>query len=355
MRDHGDVRAAFAPVRRPGAVDRRAPRAVGSLRALAGALILGAALLAVPATAPSPVAGIGPLPECRLDDFLTVPRDYDSWSVTLVDWILSVGKGYKPPDLVHVSKAGLAGEGYVREVAIDDLRAMAKAAAKHGTPLGSLSAYRSYRQQVKLFNGYVKAYGYDNAIEFSQRPGHSEHQLGLAIDFMAAGGGSPMKGDWATTPTGRWMVKNAWKYGWLMSYPLEKPDRLWSDRVCFRYEPWHYRYVGRDVAAKIHDSGLTIREYLWANFTMVDPTTGEPIPSATPSPTPSPSPEVSPTATLSAMASRSHAPPTESIRPDIATERALGGRFGVDPFVVAGLLILLTLVGFVAVRGYLQR
>src|SRR3990170_5213927 len=127
MRDHGDVRAASGPVRRSGAVARRAPWAVGSLRALASALILGAGLLAVPAAAPFPVAAIGPLPECRLDDILTVPRDYGSWSTTLVDWLLRVGKDYKPPDLVSVRDAGLTGSGYVRKVAVDDLRAMAKA------------------------------------------------------------------------------------------------------------------------------------------------------------------------------------------------------------------------------------
>ena len=348
MREHGDVRAAFAPVRRSGAVDRRAPRALGWLRALAGALVLGAGLLAVPATAPSPVAAIGPLPECRLEEWLTVPRDYDSWSVTLVDWLLSVPKDYKPPDLVNVRDAGLTGSGYVRKVAFDDLKAMATAARKNGTPIGSWSAYRSYNQQVKLFNGYVKAYGYENTIEFNHRPGHSEHQLGLAIDFMASGADGMLSG---VSATGKWMAKNSWKYGWILSYPRgDDPKHLWNETVCFRYESWHYRYVGREIATQIHDAGLTIREYLWANFTMVDPTTGEPIPSATPSPTASPSPEVSPTATLSAIAIRSPAPPTEPIRPDIATDPAPGGWFGA-PWLIAGLLIVLMSVGFIAVRG----
>ena len=353
MRDHGDVRAASGPVRRSGAVARRAPWAVGSLRALASALILGAGLLAVPAAPPSPVAAIGPLPECRLDDIMTVPRDYDSWSVTLVDWLLSVPKDYKPPDLVNVRDTGLTGSGYVRKVAFDDLKAMAKAARKNGTPIGSWSAYRSYNQQVKLFNGYVKAYGYDNTIEFNHRPGHSEHQLGLAIDFMASGADGMLSG---VSATGKWMAKNSWKYGWILSYPRgDDPKHLWNETVCFRYESWHYRYVGREIAAQIHDSGLTIREYLWTHFTMVDPTTGEPIPSATPSPaaTPSPSPDVSPTAPPSAMEGRS---PTPATAPGAGTQLAVGRWFGVDPpVVVASLLLVLTAIGFVALRVMPRR
>jgi len=351
--DRGCAAPADRPFGRARVADRRAPWAVGSLRALASALILGAGLLAAPAAAPFPVAAIGPLPECRLDDILTVPRDYGSWSTTLVDWLLRVGKDYKPPDLVSVRDAGLTGSGYVRKVAVDDLRAMAKAAAKNGTPIGSWSAYRSYNQQVKLFDGYVKAYGYDNAIEFSHRPGHSEHQLGLTIDFMAAGADGMLSGDSAT---GKWMAKNAWKYGWVMSYPRgDDPKHLWNETVCFRHEPWHYRYLGRDVAAKIHDSGLTIREYLWANFTMVDPTTGAPIPSATPTPTASlsPSPDVSPTAPPSAMEGQS---PTPATAPGAGTQLAVGRWFGVDPpVVVASLLLVLTAIGFVALRVMPRR
>ena len=353
-RDDGSVTTARGGVDRPRTPDRRAVRPIRSLRALVMVLVLGAGLFAATTAAPPPVASVGPLPECRLDDILTVPRDYDSWSTTLVDWLLTVGKDYKPPDLVSVRTAGLTGSGYVRKVAIDDLRAMAKAAANNGTPIGSWSAYRSYAQQVELFNGYVRAYGRDNAIEFSHRPGHSEHQLGLAIDFMASGANGMLSGE---STTGKWMAKNAWKYGWVMSYPPSKtdPSHLWNETVCFRYESWHYRYLGRDIAAKVHESGLTIREYLWTNFTMVDPKTGEAIPSETPAPTASPSPQASPTATLPAVAFGSPAPSAGSARPGSATQPALGGWFGVDPSVILGLLVVLALAGVVGARLYMQR
>ena len=315
-----------------------------SLRAVGVSLALGAALLAIPAASPSPAIGVGPLPDCRFDDILTVPRGYDDWSVTLVDTMLRVEKTYVPPDLVPVSRAGVSDGGSVRKVAIDDLRAMEQAAEANGTPLGNVSTYRSYRTQVKLFNTYVRGYGYDRAVKFSARPGHSEHQLGLVIDFAAAGAHTFVSEE---SPTGAWLAANAWRYGWLMSYPKGK-----YPVTCYTYEPWHYRYVGRDLAAAIHESGLTIREYLWTHHTLVDPVTGEPISTASPSApgvsTPPTSPSASPTRSstggptapgASGGTSASPAPPAPA--PSITS-------FGLDTqtLLEAGALVLL-LIGLV--------
>ena len=229
-----------------------------------GAFALATALAGLPLALPAPVNAIGPLPECRLDDVRTTPRGYDQWAITLVDWNLTLGRGYRPPDLVSVQEGGVGGGGYVRAVAIDDLRAMAGAAEENGTPLVAWSPYRSYQEQVSLFADYRNTYGFEKAVTFSARPGHSEHQLGLTIDFVAAGE-SGLSSRWEETPTGAWMAENAWQYGWLMSYPKGK-----KALTCYSYEPWHYRYVGRGLAQDIHDSGLTTREYMWANATRVD-------------------------------------------------------------------------------------
>lgn len=313
---------------------------------------LAAAVLLMMAAAPARTAAIGPLPECRIDDIMTVPRGYDDWSVTLVDWLLRVEEDYVPPDLVPVSEAGIAGPGLIRAVAIDDLRALAEAAAAHGTPIAVNSPYRSYQDQVASFNGWVGVDGYEDAITYSHRPGHSEHQLGLTIDFQALGGPSALIGDWATTPTGAWMQENAWTFGWVMSYPLDPDwqvgDDLWSDRLCFTYEPWHYRYLGREVAAAVHESGLTIREYLWQHYTMVDPETGLPIPTATPTPSPTPTPTATPSPTPSPTpVSPTAHPSTPAAAPDewpglampVAAALALGG------------LALLAAAAAVAMRG----
>ena len=269
-----------------------------------------------------------------------------------MDWLLTVGKDYVPPDLVSVSEAGIAGGGYIRQVAIDDLGAMARAAAEAGAPIAVSSPYRSYDDQVGLLNYGSNTYGFKSAIWFWQRPGHSEHQLGLAIDFMSAGGGSPLEGDWATTRAGGWMAENAWTYGWVMSYPREAGGDPFSDITCFHYEPWHYRYLGREIAAKVHDSGLTIREYLWANFTTVDPQTGNPLETPTPSPsaTPMPTPTPTPSATAVATAALSAVPSSGAL--------PAGTWFGVDPPVLlAGLVVIvLASIGFAAAwRGFSRR
>ena len=324
-----------------------------ALRAPLAALLLAAVALPAWTGAPADVEAVGPVPECRLDNIMTVPHDYDSWSTTLVDWLLKVSRRYEPPDLVPVSDAGIAGPGVIRAVAIDDLRAMARAAARNGTPIAVNSPYRSYADQVASFNGWVNVDGYDDAITYSQRPGHSEHQLGLTIDFMTLGGGSALQGDWATDPSGAWMAENAWKYGWLMSYPLGDNGELFNQRTCFHYEPWHYRYLGRAMARKVHNSGLTIREYLWKHYTMVDPVTGEALatPTPTPSPSPTPTPELSPTPVATATGTQATAAAT------MESGTQTGGLPGVDqPVVVGGLLVLLLAsVGFVAWRAFVRR
>ena len=322
-------------------------------RALAASVALGFGLLIVPAASPSPAIGVGPLPECRLDDILTIPRGYDDWSHTLVDWILSVGPDYKPPDLVSISRARVTGGGLIREVAFDDLVVMADAARAHGTPLGNVSSYRSYKTQKALFNSYVRSYGYNQAINFSARPGHSEHELGLTIDFAAAGTSTFVS---ETSPTGSWLAKNAWKYGWLMSYPKGK-----QDRTCYSYEPWHYRYFGRDLAAKIHDSGLTTREYLWSHYTTVNPKTGEPV--STPSPAPSGSSTASLTPEVTPPAPATPAPeptPTASASeaigvPTLPPAAPAGTGFGLDPPIVVVLVAFVVLVGALAARRRWRR
>jgi D-alanyl-D-alanine carboxypeptidase len=320
------------------------------MRAPLAALFLAAVLLPASAGAPSDVEAIGRLPSCRLDDILTVPHDYDSWSTTLVDWLLMVPRDYRPPDLVPVSEAGIAGPGRIRAVAIDDLRAMTEAAARNGTPIAVNSPYRSYADQVASFNGWVNVDGYDDAITYSQRPGHSEHQLGLTIDFMTLFGGSALQGDWATTPSGAWMAQNAWKYGWLMSYPLGDNGELFNPRTCFHYEPWHYRYLGREVARKVHRSGLTIREYLWRHYTMVNPRTGEPLTTPTPTPSASPSPTPVPTPTATSSPSTSSTPASATASPG-APPSTNGGLLDLDPLVFAGLGIGLVVLAAIAIAA----
>lgn len=258
---------------------RRSPGRPGSLSGLWPAIpVLWLALVlgAVPVASAQPE----PLPACRYDDVPAAAADYADWQSTLVDTTFMVPASYAPPDLVPVSRAGLAGGDSARALLIDDLTRLAADAKGAGANLAVESGYRSYDDQVATFQHWVDVSGRDEALRVSARPGHSEHQLGTAIDFKTAGGPPPWEvSDWATTAAGSWVAENAWRYGFVLSYPKGA-----FDRVCYDYEPWHFRYYGVDLAAKIHDSGQTPREYLWALASgAASPSTSSARASATPS------------------------------------------------------------------------
>ena len=205
-------------------------------------------------------APIPALPTCAYIDLPAVRTAYADWGTTVLDTVFLLPRSYAPQDLTDTKHAGLNGVHLIRAIVVDDLSAMVVAAKADGASLGVQSAYRSYTGQVLTFNDWVSQVGYAQALQTSARPGHSEHQLGTAIDFRTAGGASPWTyPDWATTTEGAWLAANAWKFGWVMSYP-----RGTSAVSCYRYEPWHYRYVGREQAAAIHTAGVTSREWLWA-------------------------------------------------------------------------------------------
>ena len=190
---------------------------------------------------------------------LTMHRDYAEWAITLLDTTYRVGGEYAPTDLVDSSAAGLNGGYAIRSIMVDDLRAMADAARAAGVPIQLVSGYRSHAQQQATFDYWVSVGGYEQALRTSARAGHSEHQLGTVVDITSAGGIPPWEyADWAGTPAGAWMSANGWRYGFVMSYP---PGGF--DLTCYDYEPWHYRYVGRGLAAQIAGSGRVPRQVLW--------------------------------------------------------------------------------------------
>ncbi len=198
-------------------------------------------------------------PTCRHDDVLTSRRAFEQHAITLLDTIYMLPSSYAPPDLVDTGGLALNGGYKVRAIIGSDLAAMARDARAAGAPIQVVSAYRSYATQKATFDHWVRVGGYEHALLTSARPGHSEHQLGTTLDVTSLGGAAPWTySDWAATPAGAWMAKNAWRYGFVMSYP-----RGSFDRTCYDYEPWHYRYVGRDLAARIVGSGLVPREVLW--------------------------------------------------------------------------------------------
>ena len=221
---------------------------------LAAAALVGAAPVAVSAATA--------LPECRYDDVLTRYTAYSDWNKTLLDTLFMVRRAYVPPNQVSVSNANIGGTGRVRRFVISDLRALAGAARQAKAPIRVVSAYRSFSTQQTLYQREVDRFGVKTARLRVARPGHSEHQLGTTLDFGSAGTSlEPWASDWGDTKAGTWMRQYAWRYGFVLSYPKNK-----HGVTCYRYEPWHWRYVGRQMAADMHGTGLTLREYLWRKF-----------------------------------------------------------------------------------------
>jgi D-alanyl-D-alanine carboxypeptidase len=186
----------------------------------------------------------GPLGPCRIDDVLTPHRGADDWARTLLDPEFRLAADDVPPDLVAIDDPLIIGEGSIRAFVLGDLASMAADAAAAGAPFAITSAYRSHAHQVRTFDSLVAAYGPDEALRAAARPGHSEHQLGTTIDV--AGGEA-------------WLASESWRYGFVISYPFEHSP----ETTCYKAEPWHLRYLGREAAAEVRASGSSLRAWLW--------------------------------------------------------------------------------------------
>lgn len=162
--------------------------------------------------------------------------------------------GYAPTDLRR--PAGVGNALPLRAVAAGAAERMAADMAAVGIQLRMSSGYRSYSRQQTIYNGFVAREGVAGADEHSARPGFSEHQTGLAADFDD-GTGCNLNVCFRDRAGGIWLAENAWKYGFIQRY-----GDGWQPTVGYRFEPWHYRYVGETVAADMHERGVTsLEEY----------------------------------------------------------------------------------------------
>lgn len=202
-------------------------------------------------------------PPCTSGDLVIAEDPDTAWATVMVDTARRLPASYSPADLVPASGAGFAvGEGVlVRSFLIDDLRALRQAAADNGTPVTMLAAYRSFDAQQQILDQRIAEFGEEEALRRAARPGHSEHQLGTTVDLTSEGL-TDVDQAWGSSPTGLWVAAHAHEFGFLITYPQGA-----EARTCYTYEPWHLRYVGRDLAAAVVESGLTLREYLYAFHT----------------------------------------------------------------------------------------
>ena len=162
--------------------------------------------------------------------------------VTYVDGILIVNKSYALPRNYGNGLTSATQKAF---------NAMQAGAKNDGITLWICSGFRSYNTQYDLYWSYVNRDGQKAADTYSARPGHSEHQSGLAIDINNAS--TSFNG----TREAKWIAAHCAEYGFILRYPKGK-----EKKTGFMYESWHVRYVGKDLAKKITKSGLCLEEYL---------------------------------------------------------------------------------------------
>lgn len=179
--------------------------------------------------------------------------------LTHVNKTYTLPSWYVPPNLVNLGD-------YVRTIGSETLRSeviqhlksfVADAENACGCQIAVLSAYRSYQTQILAYGYWAAKVGQQNADLGSARPGHSEHQLGTTVDLTSSTIGYQLTRDFGYTCEGIWLEANAHNYGFVLSYPKGK-----NTITGYFWEPWHFRWVGKEVATEIHQLKITLEEYL---------------------------------------------------------------------------------------------
>ncbi|WP_019005511.1 M15 family metallopeptidase [Cohnella laeviribosi] len=168
---------------------------------------------------------------------------------------------YSPVDLVvpdvEFSFSGDSPKKKLRKPAAEALEALFAAAEKDGIELKAVSGYRSYETQRSIFNRNAEQKGIETANRTSARPGQSEHQTGLAMDVSSKSAGYALEESFGDTKEGKWLKAHAAEYGFIIRYLKGK-----EDITGYSYEPWHIRYVGKEIAQAVMEQGITLEEFM---------------------------------------------------------------------------------------------
>jgi D-alanyl-D-alanine carboxypeptidase len=188
------------------------------------------------------------------------PSDTCDDLTVLVDREHQLPPDYAPRDLVSVEAYGVpvyGDEMLLRREAAEQLGRMTRAANAAGEEILVSSAYRSFAQQGTAFARLVSIYGVERARWTSAPPGQSQHQLGTAVDFTNSYVGYEIHKSFGRTTASTWLMEHAPEYGFVLSYPNHK-----ETKTGYRWEPWHYRYIGTENARRMRESGATLQEFL---------------------------------------------------------------------------------------------
>ncbi len=183
--------------------------------------------------------------------------------ISEIDPLILVNSNNSFPENVKLNLVSFQ-KKQVADIIYNDLIDMYNSALDDNITLKINNAYRTKKEQTKMFNdkmqsyindGYSKEKAYNQTILTVQKPGYSEHETGLAIDFSNEGHYDENEKMW------EWLKNNAYKYGFILRYPYNKYEITKID-----YEPWHYRYVGKKAAKEITNQNLTLEEYVGGNL-----------------------------------------------------------------------------------------
>lgn len=200
-------------------------------------------------------------PEEEKDETLTKDIVMDPSSIyALVNRAHTLDASYVPDDLVTIEVNYINDMEMVnqlRQEASDALTDLFEEANNVGYSLYAVSGYRSYEYQEELYDDFVATHGEEEAQRFSAPPGASEHQTGLSMDITSEDVAYGLVETFGETDDGVWVSENAHRFGFIIRYPYGK-----EDVTGYMYEPWHLRYVGKELANDIYESGLAYEEYL---------------------------------------------------------------------------------------------
>lgn len=167
--------------------------------------------------------------------------------------VFFLNENYKPTELQAITEKYLfntAKPATIHDEVWPNLRRLLARAERDKAPLKVISGFRSFEEQTKLKSGYTTVFG-TGANQFSADQGYSEHQLGTAVDFGVTGG-LPADLSFQNTDAYKWLEKNAYHYGFVLSYP--------KNNAFYQFEPWHWRFVGVDLATDLHDDEIYFYE-----------------------------------------------------------------------------------------------
>ena len=206
-----------------------------------------------PSPSPTPSPTPAPTPESTID----------TMTVSSIQKITNknhpIDSDYVPADLTIVN-VNSNGTQYLRSEAASALVNMFEAARRDNINLYLVSGYRSYAQQLELYNTYVRTDGKALADQYDAIPGACEHQLGLAVDLSDDNRDHDIDISFETTAAYQWLLKHSYEYGYIFRFPRGK-----EAITGIAYNPWSFRYIGIEEAKKVYNSGLTLEEFYKVN------------------------------------------------------------------------------------------